>query len=555
MQRNVWLGETVSGICVRVALVLAVLLGAMVPLGADAATGKVVATDSVNIRACPTLECQVIGAASLGDDIEITGAKTNGFFPVRWFGVDGWAHELYVMDGSTAPWFRESDAWCNRVGFVFNIGIGYTPSQAVLNTLVSEHVPATMFPMGSFARSQPGYLQQLDDAGFVIGTHGDQNLFLTAQTDAVIRQDVTTSVAAIEQVIGRSMDPYFTPYAADTDNRVRRVVSDLGLLPVGWTIAANDYASTATESAVYNRVMGSIYPGAVIEFHLDGPATAQSTARALPRIIRDLRAQGYDFATIPDMAEPCGLTWPVQPAPTAKVLASAGSLRCRTLPSTSGGIITSVASNGTVPVRGKVFNGWVPVSCSGRNGWMSGDYLTISNPATPTPTPVTPTPTTPPVTPTPTTPPVTPTPGTATGTVTGTGGATLRCRSLPSTGGAILTSLAPGAVVPVRGASINGWTPVRCANVDGWVSSQYLTVNSGSTPTPSPTPSPRTGTVVNTGGDNLRCRTGPGTGYAVIVSLAPGAVVTVRGGVSNGWVPVTCGGRSGWVSDDYLRVN
>jgi uncharacterized protein YraI len=127
---------------------------------------------------------------------------------------------------------------------------------------------------------------------------------------------------------------------------------------------------------------------------------------------------------------------------------------------------------------------------------------------------------------------------------------------LPSTNGAILTSLAPGAVVPVRGASINGWTPVRCANQDGWVSSQYLTVRGGTTPTPTPTPPvSTTGTVVNTGGDNLRCRTGPGTGSAVIALLPPGAVVPVRGAISNGWVPVTCGGQNGWVSRDYLRLN
>jgi uncharacterized protein YgiM (DUF1202 family) len=520
-------------------LVVAILAGVAMPFTASAATGMVVATPSVNIRSCPTLQCQVIGAASLADNIEITGTMVNGFYPVRWFGVEGWAFGLYLMPGSTAPWFVEGDAYCNRVAFVFNIGIGYTPSQSILNTLIQQDVEATMFPMGSFARSQPGYLRQLDDAGFVIGTHGDKNLLLTNHTDSVIRQDVTASIAAIEAVIGRPIDPYFTPYAADTNNRVRTVVSQLGLLPVGWNIAANDYASTATEAAVYSRIMNNVYPGAVIEFHLDGPATEVSTARALPRIIRDLRAQGYEMATIPDMADPCGLTWPVAPAKTGTV--ATGSLRCRTTPSLSGGVITSVGSGTRMTLRGSVFNRWAPVTCAGRNGWMSTDYLTFSQaPTTPTPTP--------------TTPPTIPPPTTAQAVVSNTGGSNLRCRSQPATSGAILASLAPGTRVEVRGSTLNGWVPIRCSGQNGWASAQFLTISGGQTPTPTIPPSNGTGVVSNTAGGRLNCRSGPGTGNSIVAQLPAGASVAIRGATSGGWVPVTCGGQSGWVSADFLRI-
>jgi uncharacterized protein YgiM (DUF1202 family) len=193
-----------------------------------------------------------------------------------------------------------------------------------------------------------------------------------------------------------------------------------------------------------------------------------------------------------------------------------------------------------------------------------------ATPITPTTTPVTPTatpvtPTTTPVTPTstpitPTATPLTPTatattpPGSGTGTVVNTGGAGLRCRTA-AVNGAVITTLSPGAQVPVRGAAVNGWYPVTCAGQNGWVSAQYLSVSGGSTtPTPTSTPGGGTvGTVVNTGGDNLRCRTAPVTG-ATIVLLAPGTQVQVRGAASNGWYPVVCGGQNGWVSAQYLQV-
>lgn len=268
-------------------------------------TGIVGATSDVNIRACPTLDCQVIGSAKLGDSIEITGEMVDGFLPVRWYGREGFVFALYVTPPGETPWFVEGDGSCKRVALVFNIGIGGSPSQKVVDTLVETGTAASMFPMGWWAAAYPEYLVQLDEAGFVIGTHGDQQVMLTGVSNDAVVQDVTNSVAAIEAVIGRDIDQLFTAYAADSDARVRAIVSSLGLLPVGWNVPANDYGPDATEAGVYDRVMTNVYPGAIVEMHLDGPATEQSTALALPRLVADLEAEGYEFVTVPDLTLPC----------------------------------------------------------------------------------------------------------------------------------------------------------------------------------------------------------------------------------------------------------
>lgn len=283
-----------------------IVLGLAQPTGAMAnPIGKVRATYEVNIRACARLDCQVIGSAKLGDPVMVTGELVNGFYPVKWYGREGFAYALYVAPDDEAPWFVEGDPACNQVSIVFNIGIGYEPSGEIIDTLLEQDVPATMFPMGWWAREHPDFLVELDAEGFVIGTHGDQPLNLTSESDEAIAQDVTNSVKTIESILGREIDQYFTPYAADTDDRVRGIVSDMGLLPVGWEITANDYGPDATAEDVYNRVVDNLYPGAVIEMHLDGPATATSTASALPGIIEQIRSQGYDIVSIPDLVIPC----------------------------------------------------------------------------------------------------------------------------------------------------------------------------------------------------------------------------------------------------------
>jgi hypothetical protein len=83
---------------IHVALVAAILLPLLAVRPANAAMGRVVAAESLNIRACAALDCQVIGAAHLGDAIEITGGIVSGFYPVRWFGQDGHAFALGGVD-------------------------------------------------------------------------------------------------------------------------------------------------------------------------------------------------------------------------------------------------------------------------------------------------------------------------------------------------------------------------------------------------------------------------------------------------------------------------
>lgn len=273
------------------------------------------------------------------------------------------------------PWFVEGDPACRRVALVFNIGIGETPSETVLNTLVDKGVAATMFPMGSFARSHPDYLRRLNDAGFEIGTHGDTNLWLTDASNMEIRADALASVDAIEAVIGREIDPWHTPFAANTDERVRAVIATTGLLPIGWRIAAPDWSAEATEEDVYNAVFGGVYPGAIVEMHLDGPATDASTARALPRLIDDLRARDFEFVTIGEMRQPCEGTSPTVPEPVTLSGLDVHGLHCTETPAQGAKLIRILFNGDVVTPRGPVFEGWLPVECAGQRGWVMAESV------------------------------------------------------------------------------------------------------------------------------------------------------------------------------------
>jgi peptidoglycan/xylan/chitin deacetylase (PgdA/CDA1 family) len=280
--------------------------GSRTAVGAAPPSASVVNTSELAIRSCPNADCRVVQWAPLGSAVEIVDEADDAFPKVSYRGVTGFANGLYLAtDPAHVPYLEKGAAGCQRVALIFNIGVGFEPAEGILDTLAAEDVPATMFVMGWWAAEHPPILDRMVRENYIIGSHGNWPQPLTELTDGDVWEDLGQAMEAIEHATGEPPAPLFTPYAAAIDERVRAIVAASGALPVAWEVPAADYGADATADSVYERVMSGIYDGAIVELHLDGPASAASTGVALPWLIRDLGAQGYRFVTIPEMSEPC----------------------------------------------------------------------------------------------------------------------------------------------------------------------------------------------------------------------------------------------------------
>lgn len=290
-------------------MAVAVLLGALWPmqaLGSPPDPAVVVSTPSLPVHSCPAATCEVLVEAPLGAEITVTGDIDGGFLPVNYAGTDGYVLPAFVAtDPDNPPFFAAGSPGCQRVAFLFNIGVGFPPDSGIIDTLEREDVPAAMFVMGWWVDELPPLLGRLVDGDYLIGSHGYSSQELTTLSDDAVLDDITHAATAIEEATGQPQAPYFTPYAAAIDPRVRAIVARQGYLPIAWEVPAADYGADITADQVYRKVMDNMYDGAIVEFHLDAAASAQSTGVALPRIITDLRSQGYQFVSLPELMLPC----------------------------------------------------------------------------------------------------------------------------------------------------------------------------------------------------------------------------------------------------------
>ena len=190
-----------------------------------------------------------------------------------------------------------------RISLIVNIGAGFEPAVSILDTLKDKGVRTTFFVLGWWAEKEPGasILKRIADDGHEVASHGHSIFDLTTVSDAAVREDLERADAVISGITGRTTRPLWSASAGNRDARVHRVVAGMGYRPIYLTVDSWDWMYEATADSVYSRVMNGASNGAIILTHFDSPTTVRSTAVALPRLIDDLRARGYELVTITDL--------------------------------------------------------------------------------------------------------------------------------------------------------------------------------------------------------------------------------------------------------------
>lgn len=204
---------------------------------------------------------------------------------------------------------------------------------------------------------------------------------------------------------------------------------------------------------------------------------------------------------------------------------------------TSYGVIQTLPKGATVTVLDNTNKNWAKVKTTdGVQGWCSKEYLTFSGSSG----------------------------GTTTETITAKTTDYLNLRKGAGMSYDVILTITKGATVTVLDNSNKSWAKVKTSSgVQGWCSKEYLEFSSDSdpTPTPKPTPTPTPMPTVApvttaTTTDYLNLRTGPGTSYSVIVTMAKGDKVTILDNSNKNWAKVkTRDGRQGWCSKEYLKYS
>ncbi len=183
------------------------------------------------------------------------------------------------------------------IALTFDAGAGDGSVRLLLDVLRDRGVRSTFFVAGAFAARYPDVVARIAADGHELANHSYTHPDFKKLTEAEMRSETRRATAAIEAAAGVSIAPLWRPPFGSRDDHILRVMQEEGFRSIYWTFDSGDWIQGATTDRVRSAVLRQAVPGAIVVHHVSPLATAQ----AMPDIIDQLRARGFEFVTVSEL--------------------------------------------------------------------------------------------------------------------------------------------------------------------------------------------------------------------------------------------------------------
>ncbi|MDC0832255.1 Polysaccharide deacetylase caspase activity [Geitlerinema sp. FC II] len=174
----------------------------------------------------------------------------------------------------------------------------WTETAQILDILRKHDARATFFVVGSHAENKVDLLRRIVAEDHAIGNHSWNHRYHSVSTTEAVREIDRTSDFIYEVTGVRT--GFFRPPGGNLTNGLADLAAQQDYAVMMWSLDSLDYAVSVPE--IVNNVVDLASPGAVVLLH-DGGGNRARTVAALPEILDRLEAEGYRFATLPEMME------------------------------------------------------------------------------------------------------------------------------------------------------------------------------------------------------------------------------------------------------------
>jgi peptidoglycan/xylan/chitin deacetylase (PgdA/CDA1 family) len=185
------------------------------------------------------------------------------------------------------------------VALTFDDGPWPVQTRRVLAVLRRMHAPATFFVVGDLAEHFPGLIAaERSQPGILVEDHSWTHPLVPPfgeQRPRTVRFQIARTLG--ELTAERVHATLFRPPGGGWSDRVVAIASSLHVRLVLWSVDPRDWAPGATAKGIAHTVLTHVEAGSIVIMH-DGGGNRAATIRALPRIIRGIRARGLRLVNV-----------------------------------------------------------------------------------------------------------------------------------------------------------------------------------------------------------------------------------------------------------------
>ncbi|OOC55503.1 xylanase [Nocardiopsis sinuspersici] len=178
------------------------------------------------------------------------------------------------------------------VALTFDDGPDPRNTPRLLDVLREHRVKAVFCLWGDHVRQHPDIVRRIAADGHTLCNHTMSHDDMSTWSAEDVRADLLETNAAIREAVPHARVPYFrAPYGAW--GRTPEVAAGLGMQPLGWSLAVEDWVPPGTD-VLLRRLEEGVRPGSVVLLH-DGGGDRGQTVAAVARLIPALESDGWHF--------------------------------------------------------------------------------------------------------------------------------------------------------------------------------------------------------------------------------------------------------------------
>lgn len=185
------------------------------------------------------------------------------------------------------------------VYLTFDAGYENGNVEKILNTLKEAQVPGAFFVLKHFLQKNGDLVARMLGEGHTVCNHTANHPNLSEASAEKIKAELSELEEIFKEQTGMDMPKYFRPPEGSFSRSMMKTVCELGYKTVFWSFAYADWDNARQPSMqkAMQIIMGNIHNGAVLLLH----PTSATNAEVLPRVIAELKGQGYRFGTLEEL--------------------------------------------------------------------------------------------------------------------------------------------------------------------------------------------------------------------------------------------------------------
>ena len=184
------------------------------------------------------------------------------------------------------------------VALTFDDGPSSATTPRLLDILAEKDVRATFFVLGNMARSNPDIVRREAKENHVVASHTMYHQNLIRIPAASAKADISEAKSNLKNILGVTPTLTRPPYG----NTNGTVSGYIGTPIILWSVDTLDWKSKNVDS-ILAVTKSEVHDGAIILLH----DIYNTSVDAAARIIDELRKDGYEFVTIPELARERGI--------------------------------------------------------------------------------------------------------------------------------------------------------------------------------------------------------------------------------------------------------